>query len=109
LFRSEKTALELFVRLHRCDRSRVPDVAPVAEGPPNMMLSTLADPIPDAPAGEATIALTQRAVTHLPDPTPAVRAIKKRLVKYKRKDGIDLSFTLYTPPVTSTARVSRRS
>ena len=27
-----------------------------------------------------------------------MRAIKKRLVKYKRKDGIDLSFTLYTPP-----------
>jgi dipeptidyl aminopeptidase/acylaminoacyl peptidase len=25
-------------------------------------------------------------------------AIKKRLVKYKRKDGLDLSFTLYTPP-----------
>ena len=29
---------------------------------------------------------------------PAVRAIKKRLVKYKRADGLDLSFTLYTPP-----------
>ena len=38
------------------------------------------------------------AITHIPDPTPAVRAIKKRLVKYKRKDGLDLSFTLYTPP-----------
>jgi len=39
-----------------------------------------------------------RAITHIPDPTPAVRAIKSRLVKYKRKDGTDLSFTLYTPP-----------
>ncbi len=38
------------------------------------------------------------AVTHIPDPTPAVRSIKKRLVKYKRKDGLDLSFTLLTPP-----------
>jgi dipeptidyl aminopeptidase/acylaminoacyl peptidase len=37
-------------------------------------------------------------VTHVTDPTPAVRAIKKRLVKYKRADGMDLSFTLYTPP-----------
>jgi dipeptidyl aminopeptidase/acylaminoacyl peptidase len=27
-----------------------------------------------------------------------VRAIKKRLVKYKRADGVDLSFTIYTPP-----------
>jgi dipeptidyl aminopeptidase/acylaminoacyl peptidase len=27
-----------------------------------------------------------------------VRQIQKRLVKYKRADGLDLSFTLYTPP-----------
>ena len=27
-----------------------------------------------------------------------MRAIQKRLVKYKRADGLDLSFTLYTPP-----------
>ncbi len=39
-----------------------------------------------------------RAITHIPDPTPSVRSIKKRLVKYKRKDGVDLSFTLLTPP-----------
>ncbi len=54
--------------------------------PPNGWLRSVGD------AGQP------RAVTHLPDPTPAVRAIKKRLVKYKRKDGLDLSFTLYTPP-----------
>ena len=52
----------------------------------------------DAPAGEAAFASTSVAITHIPDPTPAVRAIKKRLVKYKRADGLDLSFTLYTPP-----------
>ena len=40
----------------------------------------------------------KRQVSHTADPTPQVRAIKKRLVKYKRKDGTDLSFTLYTPP-----------
>ena len=39
-----------------------------------------------------------RAITHIPDPTPSLRSIKKRLVKYKRKDGVDLSFTLMTPP-----------
>ena len=27
-----------------------------------------------------------------------MRQIKKRLVKYKRADGLELSFTLYTPP-----------
>ena len=46
-----------------------------------------------------TIGSTQaRAITHIPDPAPSVRSIKKRLVKYKRKDGVDLSFTLMTPP-----------
>src|SRR6202789_4338997 len=51
-----------------------------------------------AAAGEAAFASTSVAITHIPDPAPAVRAIKKRLVKYKRADGLDLSFTLYTPP-----------
>jgi dipeptidyl aminopeptidase/acylaminoacyl peptidase len=55
--------------------------------PPNAFMRTV---------GDATA--KPRAITHIPDPTPAVRAIKKRLVKYKRKDGTDLSFTLYTPP-----------
>jgi len=65
--------------------------------PPNAMLRTLGA-ARAAPAGEATFASTSRAITRIPDPTPAVRAIKKRLVKYKRKDGMQLSFTLYTPP-----------
>jgi dipeptidyl aminopeptidase/acylaminoacyl peptidase len=49
-------------------------------------------------AGEPAYASTATQLTHVADPTPQVRAIKKRLVKYKRKDGIELSFTLYTPP-----------
>jgi dipeptidyl aminopeptidase/acylaminoacyl peptidase len=39
-----------------------------------------------------------RALTHFTDPTPQLRAIGRRLVTYKRPDGVDLSFTLYTPP-----------
>lgn len=66
--------------------------------PPNVMLRTLGKAVPDAAAGEAAVASTMTAVTHIPDPTPAVRAIKKRLVTYKRKDGVELSFTLTTPP-----------
>ncbi|HZP68085.1 MAG TPA: prolyl oligopeptidase family serine peptidase, partial [Rudaea sp.] len=52
----------------------------------------------DAPPGEPAFASVSSALTHIPDPTPEVRKIKKRLVKYKRADGLDLSFTLYTPP-----------
>ena len=33
-----------------------------------------------------------------PIPRRRCEPIKKRLVKYKRADGLDLSFTLYTPP-----------
>ncbi len=54
--------------------------------PPNAFMHVVGDAQP------------ARAITHIPDPTPQVRAIKKRLVKYKRRDGLELSFTLYTPP-----------
>lgn len=39
-----------------------------------------------------------RALTHYEDPTPQLRKIRKQLVKYKRPDGVELSFTLYLPP-----------
>ncbi len=38
-----------------------------------------------------------REVLAFPDPQPALRGIQKRLVKYKRADGVDLSATLYLP------------
>jgi dipeptidyl aminopeptidase/acylaminoacyl peptidase len=42
--------------------------------------------------------VSPRKLTNFTDPTPQLRGIKKQLVKYKRADGVDLSFTLYTPP-----------
>jgi dipeptidyl aminopeptidase/acylaminoacyl peptidase len=50
------------------------------------------------PAGTQCLAVIDRKVTDFPDPTPQLRGIKKQLVRYKRADGVDLSFTLYTPP-----------
>jgi dipeptidyl aminopeptidase/acylaminoacyl peptidase len=38
------------------------------------------------------------AVTHFPNPAPQLAGITKQLVRYKRADGVDLSFTLYLPP-----------
>ncbi|MBC7928419.1 MAG: S9 family peptidase [Bryobacteraceae bacterium] len=38
------------------------------------------------------------AITDYKDPAPQLRRIKKQLVRYKRKDGVDLQFTLYLPP-----------
>lgn len=39
-----------------------------------------------------------RALTAFTDPLPELRKIQKRLVKYRRPDSVDLSFTLYLPP-----------
>lgn len=40
----------------------------------------------------------KKALTNFTDPMPQLRSIRKELVKYKRADGVDLSFTLYLPP-----------
>ncbi|MBC7901000.1 MAG: PD40 domain-containing protein, partial [Saprospiraceae bacterium] len=50
------------------------------------------------PAGQICTAMAYRQITEFKDPSPIVRGIKKQLVKYKRADGVDLSFTLYLPP-----------
>jgi len=66
--------------------------------PPNLFMHALGASVSDAKPGEAAYASTNDAITHIADPTPQVRGIGKRLVTYKRKDGVELSFTLYTPP-----------
>lgn len=38
------------------------------------------------------------ALTQHTDPTPQLRRIARELVKFKRADGVELSFWLYTPP-----------
>ncbi len=39
-----------------------------------------------------------RQLTHYVDPAPALRTVGHRIVTYKRSDGVDCSFVLYTPP-----------
>ena len=97
LFRSEKTCYEQFLSFTGPDTRTFITWHQSPAEPPNAFTRTLGKSH-DAPAGEAAFASTSVAITHIPDPTPEVRAIKKRLVKYKRADGLDLSFTLYTPP-----------
>ena len=45
-----------------------------------------------------TSAGTRRAVTTFADPAPQLRKVEKQLITYKRKDGVQLSGTLYLPP-----------
>jgi dipeptidyl aminopeptidase/acylaminoacyl peptidase len=46
---------------------------------------------------------SERQLTRFPDPHPQLTGIEKRILKYKRKDGVDLSGTLYLPPGYSEA------
>jgi len=97
LFRSDKNCLERFLSFTGPTANTFLTWHQSPTDPPNAFTRTLG-PAHDAPDGEAIFASTAVALTHIPDPTPEVRAIKKRLVTYKRDDGLDLSFTLYTPP-----------
>jgi dipeptidyl aminopeptidase/acylaminoacyl peptidase len=97
LFRSDKDSYERFLAFTGPDTQTFLTWHQSPADPPNAFRRTLGKSI-DAPAGEASFTSDTVAITHIPDPTPAVRAIKKRLIKYKRADGLDLSFTLYTPP-----------
>jgi dipeptidyl aminopeptidase/acylaminoacyl peptidase len=40
----------------------------------------------------------RRAMTNYQDPAPQLKGIQKQLVTYKRKDGVELSATIITPP-----------
>jgi dipeptidyl aminopeptidase/acylaminoacyl peptidase len=97
LFRSDQRSYERFLSFTGPDTRTFLTWHQSPADPPNAFVQSLGKSL-DAPAGEAAFASTRVAITHIPDPTPEVRAIKKRLVRYKRADGLDLSFTLYTPP-----------
>ena len=97
LFRSGKTEFERFLAFTGSDSKRFLTWHQSPMDPPNAFIRVQGVAV-KAPAGEAVFASRRTALTHIPDPTPAVRQIQKRLVKYKRADGVDLSFTLYTPP-----------
>jgi dipeptidyl aminopeptidase/acylaminoacyl peptidase len=97
LFRSDRTSYELFLSFAGPDARTFLTWHQSPTDPPNAFARTLGKSL-TATAGEAAFASTSSPITHIPDPTPTVRAIQKRLVKYKRADGLDLSFTLYTPP-----------
>ncbi|HEV3086369.1 MAG TPA: prolyl oligopeptidase family serine peptidase [Candidatus Elarobacter sp.] len=85
VFRSELNPLELPVSVLDPDAARIITQRQSPADPPNLYVRTRA-------TGAA------RALTAFTDPTPQLRAIGRKLVTYKRPDGVNLSFTLYTPP-----------
>lgn len=107
IFRSEKTAFETFVCFLPGEELAFVTRRESPTDPPNyfrrtvplqlLLTGKVGAPEPP-PTGEAAFDSTITPITHQTDPAPAVRGIQKRLVKYKRADGVDLSFTLYLPP-----------
>ncbi len=64
---------------------------------PNYYLATLGGVI-EAEPGESTRALTKKPITHFEDPSPELRQIANKIVRYQRNDGVELSFQLLLPP-----------
>ena len=85
IYRSKPNTYESVVALLADDASRFLTRYETTTDPPNYFVKTS--------SGSGS-----QAVTKFADPTPAVRRIKKQLVKYNRPDGVPLSFTLYLPP-----------
>jgi dipeptidyl aminopeptidase/acylaminoacyl peptidase len=98
LFRSGKTEYESFVAWFDPSARQFITRHESPADPPNFFVRTLEQRLAEVPSGEAAWTSATRPITHMPDPTPSLRAITKQLVKYKRADGVDLSFTLYLPP-----------
>ncbi|MGZ3769484.1 MAG: prolyl oligopeptidase family serine peptidase [Bdellovibrio sp.] len=97
VFRSDKTEYEWFFSFLDGNENTFLTWHQTQQDVPNVCKRTIGAGV-KASQGEAVYTSNRVALTHLTDPTPQVRQIKKRLVTYKRADGMDLSFTLYTPP-----------
>jgi dipeptidyl aminopeptidase/acylaminoacyl peptidase len=86
IWRSTNTEFESFVALLDDNGTRFLTRRESPLDPPNLYLRSTAQ------------SQNAQKITNFSDPVSQLRGIKKQLVKYKRADGVDLSFTLYTPP-----------
>jgi dipeptidyl aminopeptidase/acylaminoacyl peptidase len=100
IFRSDAQSYETPVTLLKDDGSQFITRRETPIEPSNYFIRTLSSSggITPTGEGEAVFASSSKPLTNFPDPTPQLRAIKKQLVTYKRKDGVQCSFTLYLPP-----------
>jgi len=96
LFRSEPDRYEYFVAFAG-DEDRFVISSESAVDVPNYYLATLGEAI-EAAEGEASRTLSREPITRFEDPTPVLRQIEKRLVRFEREDGVPLSFQLHLPP-----------
>jgi dipeptidyl aminopeptidase/acylaminoacyl peptidase len=85
MFHCEDPAYEAFVAFQGKAGRRIITSRETKTEPPNLYLYDLKT-------------RKRKALTTFKDPAPALTAVKKELIKYKRDDGVELSGTLYLPP-----------
>lgn len=92
VFRSDTNSYETFVALINDDATQFITRKESTTEPPNLYIQYR------CPPDKICAAIANKQLTEFKDTLPQLRGIKKQLVKYKREDGVDLSFTLYLPP-----------
>jgi len=92
IFRSDNASYESFVALINNDGTKFITRRESITEPPNLYMQFRC--LPNTICAQ----VQSQQLTEFTDPTPQLRGITKKLVKYKRADGVDLSFTLYLPP-----------
>jgi dipeptidyl aminopeptidase/acylaminoacyl peptidase len=103
IFRSDPQSYETPVTLLKDDGSQFITRRETPIEPSNYFVRSLGDrridsPPMAVPVSDPNYESMAKPLTNFPDPTPQLRGIKKQLVTYKRKDGVQCSFTLYLPP-----------
>ncbi len=98
LFRATPTMLESFRAWDDPVRGTFYSMRESPRDPRNLMHVTLGKTVRNAAAGEATRTAERTQITRELDPAPQLRGIKKQLVSFKRKDGVQLAMTVYLPP-----------
>jgi len=98
------------VRLFRCDLKRLEYFLGFVEDENHFIMQSESTTVPlnyylvkfgkkiKAAKDEATRTSSRIPITQFKDPAPELRKIEKQIVRYKRKDGVPLSFHLYLPP-----------
>lgn len=85
LFQGDNESYERFIAFVKGDRKRILTSFETKNIPPNYFILELS-------SGKRT------KLTSFKDPSPQLTSVKKSLIKYNRKDGVQLSGTLYLPP-----------
>jgi dipeptidyl aminopeptidase/acylaminoacyl peptidase len=85
-------------RLFRCDADSYESVIALLDDEASRVITRRESPILPPNYHIRGGSGDPKPITRFPDPAPQLRGIKKELVKYKRDDGVQLSFTLYLPP-----------